>query len=188
VVAGWREAAGGALMGKVLQSFYKSVESLGFEAGGEFKAAIEEGRAQGAKILLGDRDVDVTLQHLASALESSGPDALERLATRVEQVNKDSMGTIDESVFRDKQQLAGYVERMKQRKTLSSIMGAVHDEVPLLYEALIGERDAFMARSIATAEAALIVAVVGIAHMTGIEKGLLDRQYKIVRNNCPSRP
>jgi hypothetical protein len=34
---------GGALLGKVLSQFYKSVEKLGFVAGGEFKAAVEEG-------------------------------------------------------------------------------------------------------------------------------------------------
>ena len=36
-------AVGGALLGRVLSEFYKSVEKLGFVAGGEFKAAVEEG-------------------------------------------------------------------------------------------------------------------------------------------------
>jgi hypothetical protein len=35
---------GGALLGRVLSEFYKSVEKLGFVAGGEFKAAVEEGK------------------------------------------------------------------------------------------------------------------------------------------------
>jgi pheromone shutdown protein TraB len=44
------------------------VEKLGFVAGGEFKAAVEEARRLGAPVLLGDRDVDVTLQRLVAAL------------------------------------------------------------------------------------------------------------------------
>lgn len=182
-----REAAGGILVGKVLQSFYKSVENLGFEAGGEFKAAVEEGRACGARILLGDRDVDITLQHLALAFQSTDPRALERLASRVEETNQRSLGPIDESIFREKAQLAQYVEQMKQRSVLSNILSAVREEAPAIYAALIGERDAFMAESVASAGAKVLVGVVGIAHVAGIEKCLVDtHQYRLVRNNCPA--
>ena len=181
-----REAAGGILVGKVLQSFYKSIENLGFEAGGEFKAAVEEGRACGAKILLGDRDVDITLQRLALAFQATDPKALDRLASRVEETNRESMGAVDDSVFREKEQLARYVERMKQRNVLSNILGAVREEAPAIYGALIGERDAFMAESAASARAKVLVGVVGIAHVAGIERCLAERhQYRLLRNNCP---
>jgi len=55
-------------LGKTLGSFYKNVEKLGFTAGGEFQAAVEEGLKVGSRILLGDRDIDVTLERLASAI------------------------------------------------------------------------------------------------------------------------
>jgi hypothetical protein len=58
----------GALLGTLLSQFYRSIEKLGFTAGGEFKTAIKEARKVGARILLGDRDVDITLQHLSTAL------------------------------------------------------------------------------------------------------------------------
>jgi TraB/PrgY/gumN family len=70
-VQDWIADAGGALLGRALSEFYKSIEKLGFTAGGEFKAAVEEGRAVGARILLGDRDVDFTLQRLAAAVSST---------------------------------------------------------------------------------------------------------------------
>lgn len=182
-----RETAGGILVGKVLQSFYKSIENLGFEAGGEFKAAVEEGRAGGAKILLGDRDVDITLQRLALAFQATDPKALDRLAARVEETNRESMGAVDDSVFRDKEQLARYVERMKQRNVLSNILGAVREEAPAIYGALIGERDSFMAESVASAPAKVLVGVVGIAHVAGIERCLAERhQFRLLRNNCPA--
>ncbi len=69
-IANTLQAAAGRALGGVLSQFYKSTESLGFTAGGEFKAAVEESTALGAKVLLGDRDADVTLGRLASAIAS----------------------------------------------------------------------------------------------------------------------
>ena len=60
------------MVGKALGSFYKNVEKLGFTAGGEFKAAVEEGRGVGSRVLLGDRDVDQTLERLAVAISNTG--------------------------------------------------------------------------------------------------------------------
>ncbi len=68
------QSVAGAALGKVIGQFYKSVEKLGFTAGGEFKAAVEEGKKLQAKILLGDRDVDITLQRLATAVAQTNPD------------------------------------------------------------------------------------------------------------------
>jgi pheromone shutdown protein TraB len=182
-----KDQIGGAIVGKVLSSFYKSAESIGFESGGEFKAAVIEGKLVGAKILLGDRDVDITLQHLAAAFQKSAPDSLDRLATRVDSLNnQDNMGVVDESTFLNKEQLGAYVERMKQRKTLNGIMMAFKEEVPFIYEALIGERDIFMAESISTSGAKRMVSVMGIAHMAGIEKTLVAKNYKIINNVCPT--
>eukprot|EP00966_Prymnesium_polylepis_P235926 5456382-Prymnesium_polylepis.2 len=42
-------------------------------------------------------------------------------------------------------------------------------EAAPLYDALIGERDAYMARSLLDSPGRRIVAVVGMAHMDGIE-------------------
>lgn len=67
------QKAAGLVLGKALSQFYTSVEKLGFNAGGEFQAAVEEARRENAKILLGDRDVDVTLQRLATALAGADP-------------------------------------------------------------------------------------------------------------------
>lgn len=81
----------GALLGKALGQFYNSVEKLGFTAGGEFRAAVEEGRKLGAKILLGDRNVDITLQRLAAAVSAVDPTKLAAVADRLS-VLEDEMG------------------------------------------------------------------------------------------------
>lgn len=43
-LASLAQAASGVVLGTVISQFYKSIEKLGFNPGGEFKAAIEEGR------------------------------------------------------------------------------------------------------------------------------------------------
>ena len=44
--------------------------------------------------------------------------------------------------------------------------------MPPLYDALIAERDAYMARSLLGAEGSRVVAVVGLAHVDGIEAAI----------------
>jgi hypothetical protein len=44
---------------------------MGFESGDEFAAAVEQGTAVGAKILLGDRPMDETLRRWAQAIKGS---------------------------------------------------------------------------------------------------------------------
>mmetsp|Transcript_27793 Transcript_27793/g.62263 ORF Transcript_27793/g.62263 Transcript_27793/m.62263 type:complete len:441 (-) Transcript_27793:70-1392(-) len=77
------QGAAGAVLGKALGQFYNSVEKLGFTAGGEFKAAVEEARTSGATVLLGDRNVDVTLQRLASAISSVDGDRFTALMEKM---------------------------------------------------------------------------------------------------------
>lgn len=72
-----------------------------------------------------------------------------------------------------------------QRQSLNEVMSIVKEEVPLVYDALIGERDIFMAKSIALSKAESIVAVVGMAHMTGIERNLNSQfGYEIIERKC----
>ena len=56
------------LFHKAIGRVYQSIEKLGLNAGEEFEAAYQIGREIKAKVLLGDRDVDLTFDRLASAL------------------------------------------------------------------------------------------------------------------------
>jgi pheromone shutdown protein TraB len=53
------------------------------------------------------------------------------------------------------------VESLKQKDLLSSLMSVLKSELPLVYQALIGERDIFMANSILMIEGKRTVGVVG---------------------------
>ncbi len=96
-----------------------------------------------------------------------------------------------------------FVESLKQRSSIRQLAAAVKEELPLVYDALIGERDEFMARALAEKSTApspeptlsdsrgnviRIVGVVGMMHMDGIETVLTESQgFKIVNTNCPRK-
>ena len=186
IVSGWASRLGGVILGKALGQLYGSIEKLGFTTGGEFKAAIEEGRAIGSKILLGDRDVEVTLQRLAKAISKTDADSFTRLADRLESLQQE-IGLSDIDALIDNKQLAiATIERMKQRDVLNTELTVVREEVPLVFAALIGERDEYMANSLSNAEGNVAVAVVGMAHTYGIEKFLVEKGYSVAKRNCPT--
>lgn len=52
---------------------------------------------------------------------------------------------------------------------------------------MLGERDAYMARGLDTLnEFEVIVAVMGLAHMDGVEANLQERGWRQVRLPCPT--
>jgi len=85
---------GGMILGRILSHYYHSIRKMVFlnhlnhmndyynarllwkdiEVGGEFNAAVDEARKWKIPVLLGDRDIDVTLQRLLCAL--CGQDSL----------------------------------------------------------------------------------------------------------------
>lgn len=73
-IRNWVKQSAGSILGGTIGQFYKSLEKLGFKAGGEFQAAVEEAKALNARVLLGDRDVKITLQRLAAAIASTDPE------------------------------------------------------------------------------------------------------------------
>jgi hypothetical protein len=182
----WIQDAGGKLIGRVLSEFYKSVEKLGFVAGGEFKAAVEEGRDIGARILLGDRDVDITLNRLATAVTNSKQENFDRVVSKITALESAAGIELPNDAELSKGTLNSFIESVKQRDLLGQVMGAVKSDLPEVYAALIGERDIFMAEGLATSSGVNIVGVVGMAHMEGIENYLTkSKGFSVVNRNCP---
>lgn len=61
-------------MGRLLAQVFQSLKSVGFTEGSEFQTAVQAAFAEGASIILGDRDIDVTLRRLAAAVDSTDRD------------------------------------------------------------------------------------------------------------------
>ena len=55
-------------VGKQLKGLYSRLDSAGFDSGEEFVRAVKEGQKLGADIVLGDRDVEVTLRRVTEGL------------------------------------------------------------------------------------------------------------------------
>jgi len=183
---------GAAAVGKGIRGMYSKLGSEGFNPGEEFMVAIKEGQKQGATIVLGDQDVDVTLRRMAQALQKTDLSRLLSTDSELEQGMRDilpsssgsSSGISEKEAF--KSEMTTFVETMKTKENVKQIMGLLQKEAPALYEVMVSERDAYMAAGLNTLdEFAIITAVMGLAHLDGVERNLQSEGWKPVPLRCP---
>lgn len=197
--------AASVVVGNSIKGMYKNLDSAGFESGEEFVAAIKEGRKLGSDIVLGDRDVEVTLRRVTEGLVKTdlkallNPDSeleksLHELVPKSMQAQLEAgnaggvggispMGDFSNAEFRE--EFSSFVEIMKSKDNVQKIMGQLQRVAPFLYDALVGERDAYMAAGLnGLNELETIVAVVGIAHVYGIEGNLQANGWTLANLRC----
>ena len=173
------------LLGSAIKSLYGQMDRMGFSSGEEFAVAMREARALEVPVLLGDQDVQVTLRRLSEALKKTDFSSLqtlnapESMPTPLASVAS-SASTVDMS---DASQISALVENLKQREAVRELTETLRREVPLIYDAMIGERDSYMASSLLMAQRAdsglkVAVGIVGIAHADGIERNLVEAVWK----------
>jgi len=106
---------------------------------GEFKAAVEEAKLCNATVLLGDQDVDVTLQRLAAALSQVDSKALNSLLDKLSQVEEElGLSLPKELDAVNKEEISTFVEQMKQKRSVNKLLAVIQAEAPTIYNALIG--------------------------------------------------
>jgi pheromone shutdown protein TraB len=222
--------AGSKVVGESVRGMYTKLESEGFKAGDEFATSVREGLAIGSTIVLGDRDVEVTLRRLTRALTKTDirkllspdseveksmegllPEGMKKSLTRQSSSSSSGGGgggggndmgdgggsaskmtgmgmevSIDKSDFND------FIETMKARENVRKIMSALRSTAPEIYEAMVAERDEYMGRGLDELGANLpgrssgrTVAVVGMAHVDGIERYLASRGWTEMSYPCP---
>jgi pheromone shutdown protein TraB len=182
-------------VGNSIKSMYKKLDTVGFDSGEEFINAIKEGRKLGSDIVLGDRDVEVTLRRVTEGLAKTDLKALfssdseleqtlqEIVPTNMESKLMSSKDSLNDEEFR--QEFSSFVETMKSKENVNKIMNQLKTAAPFLYEALVSERDAYMAAGLnGLNELESIVAVVGIAHSQGIEQNLQMNGWKAENPSC----
>ena len=128
-------------------------EDLDIKPGSEMIGAIEAADEVDAKIVLIDRDINITLQRVLNKMT-----VMEKL--------KFLYGTIS-SLFADDEAVED-IEQLKESDTLSEIMEYFKDMSPNAYEVLVKERDAFLSMNILNIEDDHVIAVVGAGHKEGI--------------------
>jgi len=144
----------------------RSAGSIGLKPGGELLAALEVAEELGAQVVYGDRDVDETLGKLRDAVWAELGSILSmQPGDRVRHVLQSGGG------------LAATVEGLRVREVVSDLRRTLDEQAPQTARVLMHERDEIMASSLIdlSASGSRVLAVVGAAHMEGIEQRWLER-------------
>jgi len=182
--------AGTKAVGDAIRGVYSKLNSEGFNPGEEFVLAISEAMKIDAKVVLGDRDVDVTLRRLTEALARTDIKKLTESDSELEQSLKNVMpedikSNISSERSLSKDQLSRYVETVKARENVRIVMSQLRAAAPELYNAMVAERDEYMAKGLdSLKEFGSTVAVMGIAHIDGVEGNLSSYGWKQVLVPC----
>ncbi len=163
-----REGKVGLVAANLALSAYQRrlAEQLGVEPGAELKAAAMRATERGLPLYLIDRDVGTTLKRAWSSLGFWGRSKL--------------MAGLGASVFVDEEVDEADIERLKEGDILESSFGEFATDTPELFEAVIAERDRYMAARLrANAVGGTVrevLAVVGAGHLKGLSAALADGQ------------
>ncbi|TFG07886.1 hypothetical protein EU538_08070 [Candidatus Thorarchaeota archaeon] len=138
-------------------------DMTGSDAGAEMLAAIEEGRELGAKIALVDRPIQETMQAFMRVPLDEVYAFFQVLPAAEDDAEGQGIDTLL-TMLRDESQ----VEEIVQQFT---------EEFPNLADALIGQRDMYVAEALKTILNDVdgqIVVVLGAGHMKGVKRSLRD--------------
>lgn len=140
-------------------------EQLGVEPGAELKAAALGADERGLRLSLIDRDVGITLKRAFRGLGFWGRTKL--------------ISGLAASLFADEKVETEEIEKLKEGDFLESSFGEFAAGSPPLYEAVIAERDRYMAarlRQVGAEGGREVLAVVGAGHLKGLTEHLRDGQ------------
>ena len=195
---------GSKYVGNAVKGMYTKLESEGFKAGDEFINSVREGLAIGSTIVLGDRDVEVTLKRLTQALAKTD---IRKLLSSDSEVEKSMEGLLPEQMKANMKEPSdsvtmgvddatfnSFVETMKAKENVKKIMGALKETAPEIYQAMVAERDVYMARGLdelgnnvkGGSSVETTVAVMGMAHVDGVETYLATNGWKDMSYPCPA--
>jgi pheromone shutdown-related protein TraB len=164
--------AGMVFASLALSSFQQRIaEQYGIEPGAEMKAAMREADTRSLPLWLVDREIGTTLNHAYRGVRFR-----DRLGI---------IGGLIASVFSSDEIDEAEIEKLKQGDILEGAFGEFARESKPLYEALIGERDRFMAarlREESSNAPAIkrVLVVIGAGHLAGIQREL-DAQQEAPR-------
>lgn len=137
-------------------------EQLGIEPGAELKQAVLEARERHLPVHLIDREVGLTFKRASAKLGFWGRMKL-------------GSGLIA-GLFADDEVGAEEIEKLKEGDMLEASFSEFASSSPELYEAVIGERDRYMAARLreTSGDAREVLAVVGAGHLQGLAKHLRE--------------
>jgi pheromone shutdown-related protein TraB len=149
----------------LMVSFQRKIaEKFNINPGEEMLRAIAKAEATGARIVLADREIRVTLLRTWRMM---------RFWTKVK-----FLPEIVLSLFIGDDITEEDIEKLKQHDVLDLALKTVGEKLPEVKTTLIDERDQYLAHRISHAAGKKIVAVVGAGHVPGIQQ-YLDQEIDI---------
>jgi pheromone shutdown-related protein TraB len=143
----------------VMTSFYRRLgEQLGVQPGAEMIEGIKLAEQSGARLVLADRDIQVTLKRVWGYLG---------LWNKLKMLAQLLAGLfIVEKIDRE------MIEDIKKKDQLENMLQTMAEAFPEVKKRLIDERDKYLAQKIRNAPGNTVVAVVGAGHIPGIKEYL----------------
>jgi len=135
-------------------------EDIGVKPGSEMLAAIETAEEVGARVVLIDRDIRITLK---------------RALNRMNFWEKAKFVYSILASFFSKDETIEDLEKIKEGDALEEVMEYFQEISPGAYEVLVKERDAYMSRILLDIDGD-VVAVVGAGHKEGIQNNMKNPQ------------
>jgi pheromone shutdown-related protein TraB len=145
------------LMNLAISSFQnRMAKELGIKAGQEMIQGIESAKEVGAKLVLADRNIQITFSRIWGNLGLKGKAIL--------------LSQIITSIFSRDSISEEELEKLKEQDTINAMLNEFTETFPRLKKPLIDERDQYLAQKIKEAPGEKIVAVLGAAHVPGIKE------------------
>lgn len=151
------------LMNLVISSFQKRIaKQFGIKPGQEMIQGIESAKEVDARLILADRNIQITFARIWHNLGFWGKLQL--------------MSQVAASIFSNETITEEELENLKSQDMLNSMLDNFTEAFPKLKVPLIDERDKYLAKKIKEAPGEKVVAVLGAAHIPGIKEELFKEQ------------
>lgn len=145
------------LLNLVISSFQKRLaKQFGIKPGQEMIQGIESAKDVGAKLVLADRNIQVTFSRIWQGVGLW--------------VKLKLLMAIVFSIFSDEEMTEEDLERLKSQDMLSAMLDEFTTAFPKIKTPLIDERDRYLAQKIKEAPGNKVVAVLGAAHIPGVTR------------------
>lgn len=145
------------LMNLAISSFQnRMAKQFNIKAGQEMIQGIESAKETGAKLVLADRNIQITFSRIWRNLGFKGKTML--------------LSQVFAGIFSNETITEEELEKMKNQDSIDAILNDFTEVFPQLKVPLIDERDQYLAQNIKKAPGEKIVAVLGAAHIPGIKE------------------
>ncbi|RCW41865.1 MULTISPECIES: TraB/GumN family protein [unclassified Halanaerobium] len=162
------------LVNLIISSFQsRMAEKMGINAGQEMMQGIKSAEEIGAELVLADRNIQITFKRVWRGLGF-----IEKLKLIMQIVSM---------IFFDEEITEKEMEEMKSSDSLNILLEEMASSFPGIKHYLLDERDQYLANKIKNAPGDKIVAVLGAAHVPGIQKEIYKEQDLDRLNKLPPK-